>query len=108
MGAILRCLAYAFILSAIVVLNPVRAQNMGSTTKAGISDTIEAKTPVFAAACKACPWGILGIVTTDALKFYGYNVKMCWVCATSLGPREIADKTKPVRLEMSSGGVEII
>lgn len=72
------------------------------------SATIAAKTPVFAGACKACPWGILGIVTTDALKFYGYDVKMCWVCATSQGPREVADKTKPTRLEVSTGGVEII
>ena len=60
------------------------------------SPTIAAKKPVFAGACKACPWGILGIVTADSLKYYGYDVQMCWTCATSVGPRQVADKIKPV------------
>ena len=57
---------------------------------------IAAKRPVFAGACKACPWGILASVTKEALKPYGYDVKICWVCWSSYGPREMADKTKPV------------
>src|ERR1700757_5079071 len=60
------------------------------------SATIAAKKPVFAGACKACPWGILAQVTADALKFYGYDTQICWTCATSVGPRQVADKTKPV------------
>ena len=60
------------------------------------SATLAAKKPVFAGACKTCPWGILGTVTADALKYYGYETQMCWVCFSSYGPREMADKTKPV------------
>ena len=60
------------------------------------SPTIAAKTPVFAGACKACPWGILAKVTADALSFYGYHTTICWVCWSSFGPREMGDKTKPV------------
>jgi hypothetical protein len=57
---------------------------------------IDIKRPVFAGACKACPWGVLAFVTQEALKFYGYDVKVCWVCWSSFGPREMGDKTKPV------------
>src|ERR1035437_3976123 len=64
--------------------------------KAGVSDSIAAKKPVVAGACKACPWGILAKVTADALAFYGYQTTICWVCWSSFGPREMADKTKPV------------
>src|ERR1051326_8574187 len=56
---------------------------------------IDIKKPVFAGACKACPWGVLGFVTQGALKPYGYDVKICWVCWSNFGPREMADKTKP-------------
>lgn len=64
--------------------------------RANDSPTIAAKKPVFAGACKACPWGILAKVTADALRFYGYQTTICWVCWSSFGPREMADKTKPV------------
>lgn len=57
---------------------------------------IAIKRPVFAGACKACPWGVLASITQAALKPYGYDVKICWVCWSSFGPREMADKTKPV------------
>jgi hypothetical protein len=54
------------------------------------------KRPVFAGACKACPWGVLAAITKAAMKPYGYDVQICWVCWSSYGPREVADKTKPV------------
>ena len=54
------------------------------------------KRPVFAGACKACPWGVLAAITRDAIAPYGYDVKVCWVCWSNFGPREMADKTKPV------------
>jgi TRAP-type uncharacterized transport system substrate-binding protein len=60
-----------------------------------VSPTIAAKTPVFAGACKACPWGILAKVTADALSFYGYHTTICWVCWSTFGPREMGDRTKP-------------
>ena len=61
-----------------------------------ISPTIAAKKPVFAGACKICPWGVLGKVTADALKSYGYDTQICWVCWSNRGPRYMADKTKPI------------
>ncbi|MBV9505851.1 MAG: hypothetical protein JO323_12680 [Acidobacteriia bacterium] len=57
---------------------------------------IDIKRPVFAGACKACPWGVLAAITQAALKSYGYDVQVCWVCWSNYGPREMADKMKPV------------
>jgi uncharacterized protein len=57
---------------------------------------IDIKRPVFAGACKACPWGVLAYITQAALKPQGYDVQICWVCWSNFGPREMADKTKPV------------
>ena len=68
----------------------------GQRPEPQVSATIAAKKPVFAGACKACPWGILAKVTADALSFYGYQTTICWVCWSSFGPREMGDKTKPV------------
>jgi TRAP-type uncharacterized transport system substrate-binding protein len=56
---------------------------------------IAVKRPVFAGACKACPWGILALVTQAAMKSYGYDVRICFVCWSEYGPREMADRTKP-------------
>ena len=84
------------ILLLAISLSPGRAQNGRATGKASVSATIAAKKPVFAGACKACPWGILAQVTADALKPYGYDTTICWVCWSTFGPREMADKTKPV------------
>lgn len=57
---------------------------------------IAIKRPVFAGACKACPWGVLAAITREAMKPYGYDVQICWLCWSNFGPREMADKTKPV------------
>jgi TRAP-type uncharacterized transport system substrate-binding protein len=57
---------------------------------------IDVKRPLFGGACKACPWGILAAVTKEALKPADYDVQICWVCWSSYGPREMADRTKPV------------
>jgi TRAP-type uncharacterized transport system substrate-binding protein len=57
---------------------------------------IDVKRPLFGGACKACPWGVLASVTKEALAPAGYDVQICWVCWSSYGPREMADKTKPV------------
>jgi len=57
---------------------------------------IAAKRPVFGGACMACPWGIMAIATAEAMKPYGYEVQICWLCHSNLGPRQMADKAKPV------------
>ena len=72
------------------------AQRTAESGRPAASAAIAAKKPVFAGACKACPWGILAKVTADALSFYGYQTTICWVCWSNFGPREMADKTKPV------------
>src|SRR5207302_6750261 len=62
---------------------------------------------LFAGACKACPWGVLAFVTQAALKNYGYDVKVCWVCWGGFGPRQMADKTKPTMPQLPPDAVEI-
>ena len=52
------------ILASLLAVNPGRAQRPADSA---VSATIAAKKPVFAGACKACPWGILAKVTVDAL-----------------------------------------
>src|SRR5215469_17814868 len=83
------CMLLLLLTSAISVV-PGHAQ------RPSVSNTIVEKRPVFAGACKACPWGVLAKVTADALSFYGYHTTICWVCWSTFGPREMADKTKPV------------
>lgn len=41
---------------------------------------IAAKKPVFAAACKSCPWGAVGDVVKAALQPYGYDLQICSTC----------------------------
>src|SRR5512146_1061700 len=90
-----RTLAALAILAVMAVFELGRAQAPAGA-KPAVSDTIAAKRPVFAGACKACPWGILAKVTADALSFYGYKTTICWVCWSNFGPRQMGDKTKPV------------
>jgi len=54
---------------------------------------------LFGGACMHCPWGVIGIATSEALKPYGYDVQMCWLCQSHRGPRFMADKTKPTPME---------
>ena len=96
MRMIVRRFLYVAILLLAIALIPGRAQDAPRADKAVVSATIAAKKPVFAGACKACPWGILAKVTADALRFYGFETTICWVCWSNFGPREMADKTKPV------------
>lgn len=67
-----------------------------SASSAPLQYGIAAKRPVFAGACKACPWGVLGSVMAEAMKPLGYRIKICWVCWSTYGPREMADRTIPV------------
>lgn len=79
-----------------------RAQQASGTAKPALSlvdvgaTGIAIKRPVFGGACKACPWGVLAEITKNALKPAGYDVVVCWMCWSNFGPREMADKTKPV------------
>src|SRR5271154_3039512 len=55
---------------------------------------IKAKRPVIAGACKTCPWGALAEIVKAAMAPYGYDVQICYNCATSEGPREVAGGLK--------------
>ena len=87
---------HLFVLALALSLIAGHAQTPQQAANPAVSATIAAKKPVFAGACKACPWGILAKVTSAALSFYGYQTTICWVCWSSFGPREMGDKTKPV------------
>ena len=97
--ASIRRLITAALLSAVLI--PVHAQQPKFSReqlakRVDVGPTgIEINRPVFAGACKACPWGVLAAITQEALKSYGYDVKVCWVCWSTFGPREMGDKTKP-------------
>jgi uncharacterized protein len=96
MKVLVRSFAFLAVVAALLALRPGRAQNQSAAGQPAVSATIAAKKPVFAGACKACPWGILAKVTADAMRPYGYETTICWVCWSNFGPREMADKTKPV------------
>src|ERR1039458_3637276 len=97
----------SIVLALALFLIPGHAQRPEAATPAA-SATIAAKKPVFAGACKACPWGILARVTADALSYYGYQTTICWVCWSSFGPREMGDKTKPVMPPGAESNAEYI
>lgn len=97
----------SIVLALALFLIPGHAQGPEAASPAA-SATIAAKKPVFAGACKACPWGILARVTADALSYYGYQTTICWVCWSSFGPREMGDKTKPVMPPGAESNAEYI
>jgi TRAP-type uncharacterized transport system substrate-binding protein len=68
---------------------PLKLVSIGATG-------IAIKRPVFAGACKACPWGVLALITQAAMKTVDYDVKICFVCWSEYGPREMADRLKPI------------
>jgi hypothetical protein len=97
----------SIVLALALFLIPGHAQGPEAASPAA-SATIAAKKPVFAGACKACPWGILARVTADALSYYGYQTTICWVCWSSFGPREMGDRTKPVMPPGAESNAEYI
>jgi hypothetical protein len=42
------------------------------------------KQPIVAGACPTCIWGPLAAWTRDAVKPYGYTVRVCWNCNPQL------------------------
>jgi len=98
----LKFLALAAALMACTWHAGARAQETSNTPRPALSlvdvgaTGIAIKRPVFGGACKACPWGVLAEITKTALKPAGYDVVVCWICWSNFGPREMADKTRPV------------
>ena len=46
--------------------------------------------PIMAGACPTCIWGPLAAWTRDAVKPYGYNVRVCWNCNRQLSVPTVA------------------
>jgi TRAP transporter TAXI family solute receptor len=105
MEELVRKSLFAVLLMVLFILGPLQipelaqAPSTSSVTMQPVdvgATGIAIKRPVFAGACKACPWGVLAYATAAALKPYGYDVVICFVCWSNFGPREMADRTKPV------------
>ena len=69
----------AVLVSALVCALPLAgaAQETGKAQDFGIA----AKRPVLQAACRYCPWGVLGDVVKNIMAPYGYEVAICYSCS---------------------------
>lgn len=56
---------------------------------------IAVKRPVFGGACKVCPWGAVAEIVRDAMKPYGWDVRICYHCARADAPRIVAGAKHP-------------
>ncbi len=56
---------------------------------------VEVKRPVLQAACKYCPWGMLGDVLKKAMAPYGYDVAVCHACSGVDGARIVSKRLNP-------------
>jgi uncharacterized protein len=63
----------------------------GTAANAGFA----AKRPVFAGACRTCPWGSIADIVKATLKFYGYDVQICYNCAGTNEARLVAGAKMP-------------
>lgn len=84
-------LALLVVLAASVTASAQDASNPQSAATYGIA----AKRPVFAGACHYCPWGAIGDVVKQAMKPYGHDVQVCYECARTIGPRQVAGALVP-------------
>jgi TRAP transporter TAXI family solute receptor len=77
------------LLTAGVLLAPAQDSALG----------IKAKKPVFGGACKVCPWGAVAEIVKAAMQPYGYDVQICYNCATGEAPRIVAAGKRPEPIE---------
>ena len=72
----------------------------GANKLAGAQETgIKAKRPVFGGACKICPWGAVAEIVKAAMLEYGYDVQICYNCATADAPRIVSAAKMPEPIE---------
>ena len=67
-----------------------------------------AKRPVFAGACRTCPWGAIADFVKTMIQPYGYDVLICYTCAG--GPAEsrfVADTKMPPPYQELPPGIDI-
>ncbi len=81
----------------------------GQQTQSGeVSSSIAAHRPVFGGACKLCPWGALGEVVRQAMKPYGYDVRICYNCSGANSPLIVADRRNPPPYHPDPSGSELL
>jgi len=73
-----------------------------------VSSSIAAHRPVFGGACKLCPWGALGEVVRQAMKPYGYDVRICYNCSGGNSPLIVAERRKPPPYRPDPSGSELL
>ena len=98
----------AFLVTLTVASSGLKAQERkpqsASTQKTGYA----VKKPVFAGACRSCPWGSIADFVKTAVQPYGWDVLVCYTCAG--GPAEarfVADKKMPPPYQEMPPGVDI-
>jgi len=64
---------------ALLAMGVLGAQT-GTAPRTAPATGISNKAPVFGGACKLCPWGAMAQVVRNAMRFYGYDVKICYNC----------------------------
>ena len=78
-----------------VLVPTLAAATLATLTLTAQETGVKNKRPVFAGACKVCPWGAVGEIVKGALQNYGYEVLICSSCAQSEGPRLVAGARMP-------------
>lgn len=95
-------------LGAALVLACAAGAQLGTSQTTAQKYGINAKRPVIAGACKVCPWGAIAEIVKSAMQPYGYDVQICYNCATSEGPRMVAGGLKPGPIERAYLGFPMI
>jgi TRAP transporter TAXI family solute receptor len=75
------------------------AQSAPAQSASAQETGIKIKKPVFGGACKICPWGAIAEIVKAALQPYGYDVQICYNCATAEAPRIVAAARVPEPVE---------
>jgi len=81
--------------SRIVIVLALTTLVIATLTLSAQETGIKNKRPVFAGACKVCPWGAVAEIVKGALQPYGYDLQICSSCAQSEGPRLVAGSRMP-------------
>jgi TRAP transporter TAXI family solute receptor len=90
---------FLLVLLLVFPLAPASAQKTQGSAERTQAYGIAAKRPVFAGACHYCPYGAIAEVVKAAMKPYGYDVQICYICASTIGPRQVAGALVPQRRE---------
>ncbi len=103
-------LAFCFmLLIAVVAAKPTQNAAGSEDARSATARTgFAAKRPVFGGACRTCPWGSIADFVKAAMRFYGYDVQICYTCAG--GPVEaklVAGAKMPPPYKEMPPGIDI-